>query len=90
MPVKHCKVASRLLFCGLLPVMNVQADGLPSMAFLEYLGGVENEVDGQLSSPVELDLEAALVAGSGKRIEDEVKADGDSSSEHGNEENINE
>ncbi len=46
---------------------------MPSMDFLEYLGGVENEIDGELSSPVELDLEAAFVASnSGKQKIDEV------------------
>ncbi len=75
MPVKHCKIASQLLLCGLLPVFNVQAGEMPSMDFLEYLGGVENEIDGELSSPVELDLEAAFVASnSGKQKIDEVKA----------------
>ncbi len=67
MPVSHCKIVSSLLLCGLLPVFNIQAEeagtkAYPSMDFLEYLGGVENEIDGRLSSPVELDLEAALVA----------------------------
>ena len=62
MQVNSFRISSRLLLCGLLPAFNVQAGGMPSMDFLEYLGGVENEVDGQLSSPVELDLEAALVA----------------------------
>ena len=62
MQVNSFRISSRLLLCGLLPVFNVQAGEMPSMDFLEYLGGVENEVDGQLSSPIELDLEAALVA----------------------------
>ena len=75
MPVKCSKIVRRLLLCGLLPAFNVPADELPSMAFLEYLGGVENEIDGQLSSPVELDLEAALVASNAEQKKsDEVKA----------------
>lgn len=90
MLVKYCNMANCVLLSGLLLVINVQADEVPSMAFLEYLGGVENEVDGQLSSPIELDLEAALVAGSGKQINDEVKADSDAGSEAGNEESTDE
>lgn len=75
MPVKCSKMACRLLLCGLLPAFNVRADEMPSMAFLEYLGSVENEIDGQLSSPVELDLEAALVASNAEQKKsDEVKA----------------
>jgi len=82
MPVKRLKTVSRLLLCGLLPVFNVQAGEMPSMDFLEYLGGVENEVDGKLSSPVELDLEAALVASrSSERKTDEVKVDSEASDE---------
>ncbi len=82
MPVKRRKIVSRLLLCGLLPAFNVPADEMPSMAFLEYLGGVENEIDGQLSSPVELDLEAASVASnSGKQETDEVKVDSEASNE---------
>jgi hypothetical protein len=69
MPVSHCKYLGCLLLCGLLPVVNAQAENTrsadePSMDFLEYLGGVENEIDGELSSPVELDLEPAVVASS--------------------------
>ena len=75
MPVKRSKIVRRLLLCGLLPAFNASAGELPSMAFLEYLGGVENEIDGQLSSPVELDLEAALVASNAEQKKsDEVKA----------------
>ncbi len=82
MPVKRLKTVSRLLLWGLLPVFNVQAGEMPSMDFLEYLGGVENEVDGKLSSPVELDLEAALVASrSSERKTDEVKVDSEASDE---------
>jgi len=62
MPVNRFSVSRRLLLCGLLPVFNVYAGNMPSMEFLEYLGGVENEIDGRMSGPVELDLEAALVA----------------------------
>lgn len=80
MPVSYCKTVSRLLICGLLPVFNIQAEKIravdvPSMDFLEYLGGVEDEIDGKLSSPVELDLEAALVAnnsGSETNVESEA------------------
>jgi len=75
MPVKRSKMVRHLLLCGLLPSFNMPADEMPSMAFLEYLGGVENEIDGQLSSPVELDLEAALVASNTEQKKsDEVKA----------------
>lgn len=75
MPVNSFRISCRLLLCGLLPVFNVQAGGMPTMDFLEYLGSVENEVDGQLSSPVELDLEAALVASNaGKQKSNEEKA----------------
>ncbi len=82
MPVKPFKTAGRLLLCGLLPVLNVQAGEMPSMDFLEYLGGVENEIDGKLSSPVELDLEAALVASrSSEKKTDEVKVDSEASDE---------
>jgi len=90
MPVKPCSIASCILLSGLLPVINVQADEMPTMAFLEYLGGVENEVDGQLSSPVELDLETALAARSGKQTKDEVKADSGTGNEAVNEESIDE
>ena len=82
MPVKRYKTVGRFLLCGMLPVFNVQASEMPSMDFLEYLGGVENEVDGKLSSPVELDLEAALVASrSSERKTDEVKVDSEASDE---------
>jgi len=82
MPVKCYKTVGRFFLCGLLPVFNVQAGEMPSMDFLEYLGGVENEVDGKLSSPVELDLEAALVASRSEiQKSEEVKVD----SEVGNE-----
>jgi len=82
MPVKRYKTVSRFLLCGLLPVFNVQADEMPSMDFLEYLGGVENEIDGKLSSPVELDLEAAVVAShSDKQKIDEVRVDSEASDE---------
>ncbi len=87
MPVKRRKIASRLLLCGLLPAFNVLADEMPSMAFLEYLGGVENEIDGQLSSPVELDLEAAFVVSNADQKKlDEVKA----AKQTANEDSINE
>jgi len=83
MPVKRSKMVRHLLLCGLLSAFNVPADEMPSMAFLEYLGGVENEIDGQLSSPVELDLEAAFVASnSGKQKTDEVKVDSEASNEN--------
>ncbi len=80
MLVSNCKTVSRALLFGLLPVFSVQALDVnstdsPSMDFLEYLGGVENEIDGELSSPVDLDLEAALVANnSGSEKVNEVKA----------------
>lgn len=87
MPVKRSKIVRCLLLCGLLPAFNVPADELPSMAFLEYLGGVENEIDGQLSSPVELDLEAAFVASNtDQQNTDEVKA----AKQAANEDSINE
>ena len=58
--------AGGLCLLMLLPVSGLQAESLgedsPSMAFLEYLGGVETEIDGRLSSPVELDIESALAA----------------------------
>ena len=82
MLVKRRNITSRLLLCSLLAVFNVQAGEMPSMDFLEYLGGVENEIDGQLSSPVELDLEAAFVASrSSKQKIDEVKVDSEASNE---------
>lgn len=63
--------AKRLLVCCQLALFMLLAEARaeipeeagPSMAFLEYLGGVETEIDGRLSSPVELDLESAVVAG---------------------------
>jgi len=91
MPVSDCKTVSRILLFGLLPVFNVQAEDmksteLPSMDFLEYLGGVENEIDGELSSPVELDLEAALVANNSDNEQlDDVKAEGEVGNKAGNE-----
>lgn len=79
------KKIPQLLLCGLLPIFSVQADQVnsisaPSMAFLEYLGDVENEIDGQLSSPLELDLEAAQLAN--KQHTDTTNI---SSEEHGDE-----
>ena len=41
---------------------SILAEDAPSMDFLEYLGAEENEIDGELSSPVDLDLEQFLVA----------------------------
>lgn len=96
MPVSHCKTVSRLLLFGLLPVFNIQADAMhsvnrPSMDFLEYLGGVENEIDGKLSSPVELDLEAALIASnSGNKQSDEVKFDSEVNDEANDEDSVDE
>ncbi len=89
-------IAGRVLLCALLPVFNLHADDMqfenqPSMDFLEYLGGVEHEIDGRLSSPVELDLEAALVASnSGKQKIDEVKAGNEASNEASNEGSVDE
>lgn len=98
MPDSFVKNLCRCLLCGLLPVFNVMAEpplsaATPSMAFLEYLGGVENTVDGRLSSPLELDLEALLITQSGSSDErngrndtDKVKAGNVTSSEEsGNE-----
>jgi len=51
-----------LLIFSLLCMQPVLADDAPSMDFLEYLGAEENEIDGELSGPVDLDLEQYLVA----------------------------
>lgn len=75
MPAKRGRTVLGLMLFGFLPVHVVQpvnvaqaaddsAEQMPSMAFLEYLGGVEDEVDGVLSSPLELDLEAIASVGS--------------------------
>ena len=51
-----------LLIFSLLCMQPVLADDAPSMDFLEYLGAEENEIDGELSGPVDLDLEQYLIA----------------------------
>jgi len=60
-----------LLMPALLLPAALPAEEMPSMAFLEYLGGVEAEIDGRLSSPVELDLESAVAARSENNIDEE-------------------
>lgn len=65
MCIKHGVRFSYLLLCALFPVTGICAESIasaemPSMDFLEYLGAVENEVDGELSGPIELDLEPAI------------------------------
>ncbi len=59
-------VITALLISHGMSVATCQAQDIfkgerPAMSFLEYLGGVESEVDGELSSPVELNIEAALL-----------------------------
>ncbi len=97
MPVNRYKTVSQLLICGLLPVFNLQAENMssvnqPSMDFLEYLGGIETEIDGRLSSPLELDLEAAVIASnSGEQQSNKEQMNNDmQDSEAGNEESIDE
>jgi hypothetical protein len=99
MPVSDCKTVSRILLFGLLPAFNAQAEDArsveqPSMDFLEYLGGIENEIDGELSSPVDLDLEALVANNSGNEQIDDVKAENEVGNEAGSgadsEESINE
>lgn len=53
-----------LLLTGLLCAAPVQAEEQLSMEFLEYLGGIENEIDGELSSSLDLDLEHSLIVAS--------------------------
>jgi len=68
MPVKLCKPKQEpasclsLLVFSLLCMQPVLAEDTPSMDFLEYLGTEENEIDGELSGPVDLDLEQYIVA----------------------------
>jgi len=64
MPVNR---KQRIQIVGLLmPAMMVAtqatAEEALSMDFLEYLGAEENEVDGEVSGPVDLDLERYLTA----------------------------
>jgi len=64
MPVKSAEPIPLygLFISGLLFAVPIQAEELPSMDFLEYLGAEENEVDGELSGPVVLNLEQYLIA----------------------------
>jgi hypothetical protein len=54
-----------LLLLPTLMVATVSAneEKMPSMDFLEYLGGYETEIDGEIVSPIELDLIAENTQG---------------------------
>ena len=54
-----------LLLLPTLMIATVSAneDEIPSMDFLEYLGGYEIEIEGEVVSPVELDLVAENTQG---------------------------
>jgi len=58
------RVRHSLLLALLVSSSAIAADeDMPSMDFLEYLGGFEIEVDGELVSPTELELIAENVSG---------------------------
>lgn len=52
MRVKHLLLLPTLM----IATVSANEDEMPSLDFLEYLGGYETEVDGEVITPVELEI----------------------------------
>ena len=61
-PLPHALLYSLLLAGSTHTSMARAEDEPPSMAFLEYLGSEESQVDNEWTGPVDMDIEQYLVS----------------------------